>query len=1074
MTKLINKSKLDVFTNKLWERIAKSFVSKTLPNTVTGETMITDGYVGGESTITKRHNETRATMVGLGVETGYFGIPSLSIPARTHIDKIVCIMHDSAGDIGTTATGVNVGVVSKSTGRLLEYLKRGETTEIIENPISSGTNALTGDKAISIPINRTWEEEVYFIVGAKGLLVGYINSFTISIGGDELKDVGYEFGNGTAQNYVGRIAIYTSKYSLNEVATKAFTSETDINTLKNDYVSKTKENLVSSKTTLLNGCILNSAISTVNNTNATFVMTDSRFAGSPSLTAGGNVHISYLCVAVDDSYEIGREISGIKIAAVNYDTNRVKEVITTTGKATVCENIYGHIDSRRVILYPIQKSYDVGVYFIVGFYGMKWGQRSNSNWLTVVPSTTFPSENAQISINTSNWIYQAAIFAEETKLNEMLTSINTLSTSKAGISSANTFTNTNTFNGTVRLNENVDIRYVTKYEQLLLGGDSTRGSDWAVYFDREIYIPAGSYVTYLDIRVTDDVNVGTELSDVYIYEVQRGDDIRNDSIVGLPNNLRFRIFDVAGYGKCIRVQFNRKFNRDTYCIIGQKMSSGKILMGNDAKGDIRRAITGKPFVLNYSHNVLSESRPTNNKVIHRYTIERVGILQDDIKNINNVLATTVKNTDVGNEANKIPRVGENGKLDPRILPAEQNGGVRTVNGQSPGENGNVTVLAEHIKYHANTTLNMKQAIDGKVNESDTSNVGGAGQGNKVVKLDGNGKLNDNMLPTTIAKRINGQTVNNNEATIYSDNINIDSSTNKTIKQALNEGVQKDQNNNFTKKNDFNFYAPTVTKSFTRMSFNDNDRLTNRVYNLYNNNSANYFVTLSDKFEDTGLTVSYLLLPIKNSQVGDRVSATWFVLRDNRRIHTDAGYFREYTVEDIDMVGCKCIRIPVNVRYTERVMFGFSVQTRSVGGRTIGMAYANDLSYSKEVWTGGSPNQLTNFTNNSAKKVFPYKILYDTTSEVVTRFELEQVTQMYPKTLIGEYKNISYDAGNSLDDGMNTWLKASGQTVTNTDYPELFEKLNPNRTINDLDNIQVETFELPNETAAAGYYYICAK
>ena len=156
------------------------------------------------------------------------------------------------------------------------------------------------------------------------------------------------------------------------------------------------------------------------------------------------------------------------------------------------------------------------------------------------------------------------------------------------------------------------------------------------------------------------------------------------------------------------------------------------------------------------------------------------------------------------------------------------------------------------------------------------------------------------------------------------------------------------------------------------------------------------------------------------------------------------------------------------------MFGFSVQTRSVGGRTIGMAYANDLSYSKEVWTGGSPNQLTNFTNNSAKKVFPYKILYDTTSEVVTRFELEQVTQMYPKTLIGEYKNISYDAGNSLDDGMNTWLKASGQTVTNTDYPELFEKLNPNRTINDLDNIQVETFELPNETAAAGYYYICAK
>lgn len=1066
MTKLINKDKLDIFTNKLWERITKSFVSKTLPNTVTGETMITDGYVGGESTITKRHNETRATMVGLGVETGYFGIPSLSIPARTHIDKIVCIMHDSAGDIGTTATGVNVGVVSKSTGRLLEYLKRGETTEIIENPISSGTNALTGDKAISIPINRTWEEEVYFIVGAKGLLVGYINSFTISIGGDELKDVGYEFGNGTAQNYVGRIAIYTSKYSLNEVATKAFTSETDINTLKNDYVSKTKENLVSSKTTLLNGCILNSAISTVNNTNATFVMTDSRFAGSPSLTAGGNVHISYLCVAVDDSYEIGREISGIKIAAVNYDTNRVKEVITTTGKATVCENIYGHIDSRRVILYPIQKSYDVGVYFIVGFYGMKWGQRSNSNWLTVVPSTTFPSENAQISINTSNWIYQAAIFAEETKLNEMLTSINTLSTSKAGISSANTFTNTNTFNGTVRLNENVDIRYVTKYEQLLLGGDSTRGSDWAVYFDREIYIPAGSYVTYLDIRVTDDVNVGTELSDVYIYEVQRGDDIRNDSIVGLPNNLRFRIFDVAGYGKCIRVQFNRKFNRDTYCIIGQKMSSGKILMGNDAKGDIRRAITGKPFVLNYSHNVLSESRPTNNKVIHRYTIERVGILQDDIKNINNVLATTVKNTDVGNEANKIPRIGADGRLPSSILPPEQNGGVRMVNGRSPESNGNVTVLAEHIKYHADTDITVKRAIDNKVNETDTVT---SSQAHKIVKLDSGGKINDNMMPLTVAKRINNLDVNNNAVTIYSDNIAIDSSNpNKNIKQALDERAHKNQDNIFTKRNTFNDYSPRVNRVFTRASFRDN--LNTSSITALTDSNAIYFANLSDKYNKPNKPISHLILPIKNARVGDTVSVRCFVFNNNNTILQIQNWFRNYTVEDIDMVGCKCIKIPFEYTPTGSVGFGFAIE-QNAGG--LGAACVRNSS-GVHSWTHRHNPQQNQTISPNSNIAFPYKICYATTSELVTRFELEEVTQMYPKTLIGEYKNISYDAGNTLDDGTNTWLKANGQAVTNTDYPELFEKLNPNRTINDLDNIQVETFELPNETAAAGYYYICAK
>ena len=794
-------------------------------------------------------------------------------------------------------------------------------------------------------------------------------------------------------------------------------------------------------------------------------MTDSRFAGSPSLTAGGNVHISYLCVAVDDSYEIGREISGIKIAAVNYDTNRVKEVITTTGKATVCENIYGHIDSRRVILYPIQKSYDVGVYFIVGFYGMKWGQRSNSNWLTVVPSTTFPSENAQISINTSNWIYQAAIFAEETKLNEMLTSINTLSTSKAGISSANTFTNTNTFNGTVRLNENVDIRYVTKYEQLLLGGDSTRGSDWAVYFDREIYIPAGSYVTYLDIRVTDDVNVGTELSDVYIYEVQRGDDIRNDSIVGLPNNLRFRIFDVAGYGKCIRVQFNRKFNRDTYCIIGQKMSSGKILMGNDTKGDIRRAITGKPFVLNYSHNVLSESRPTNNKVIHRYTIERVGILQDDIKNINNVLATTVKNTDVGNEANKIPRVGENGKLPSSILPAEVNGGVRTVNGRSPESNGNVTVLAEHIKYHANTDITVKRAIDNKVNEADTVT---SSQAHKIVKLDSSGKINDNMMPLTVAKRINNLAVNNNAVTIYSDNINISSSDSQKISEALVERAHKNQDNTFTKRNTFNDYSPRVNRVFTRASFRDN--LNTSSITALTDSNAIYFANLSDKYNKPNKPISHLILPIKNARVGDTVSVRCFVFNNNNTILQIQNWFKNYTVEDIDMVGCKCVKIPFEYTPTGPVGFGFAIE-QNTGGR--GAACVRNSS-GVHSWTNRHNPQQNDTIRPNSNISFPYKICYATTSELVTRFELEEVTQMYPKTLIGEYKNISYDAGNTLDDGTNTWLKANGQAVTNTDYPELFEKLNPNRTINDLDNIQVETFELPNETAAAGYYYICAK
>lgn len=1066
MGKLLNKNRLDLYTNQLWNKIIKKFVSKTLPNTVNGETMITNGYVGGESTVTKRHNETRANMSSLNHNTSFYGIPSLSVLARTYVDKIICIMHESAGEIGANATGVNVGVVSKSTGRILEYLKTNQTETIIANPLTSGDDVLTGDRAISITINRSWEEEVYFIVGAMGMMAGYIGSLTPSVGGDQLKDIGYNLGNGTGGSYIGRMAIYTSKYSLNEIATKSLS----IDDIKNDYVSKTKENLVTGKTTLTNGWLVDNALSIINNTNAIYTISDNNsWCGTPNLNVAANTYVSYICIAVNDNFDIGREINNIKIGVVKNNGNRVHEIITREGKATVVKNTMGNINSSKIIMYPIRKSFSEQVYFIAGFNGMKWGNRSG-NWQTVRPNIPFPDVDRVLEINNGNYVPQYFLLSDGIPLNNIIPLINT----KANLSNDNTFSGANRFDGSVRLNENVDIRYVTKYEQLLLDGDTTHGSDWAVYFDRNIYIPAGSYVTYLDIRVTDDVNVGSELSDIYIYEVQRGDSISNDRIVRVPfNNSRIRVSDVAGYGKCIRAQFNRTFDRDTYCIIGQRSGTGKILMGTDNKGNIRQAITNSPFVLNSSHNISSMTNATNDKVIHRYNIERVGILQDDIKNINNVLATTIKNTDIGNAANKIPRVGANGKLDPSILPAEQNGGVRTVNEQSPGANGNVTVLAEHIKYTSGNTMNLKEAIDGKPN---TVNGQRLNPSNGDIVLTGEHIKYVNGQNTTIKEAIDGkpntvnnQRQNNGNITIYADNIAIDSSNpNKNIKQALAEKVQTNQNNNFTKKNDFNFYAPTVTKSFTRMSFNDNSRLTNRVYELYNNNSANYFVTLSDKFEDTGLTVSYLLLPIKNSQVGDRVNATWFVLRDNRRIHTDAGYFREYTVEDIDMVGCKCIRIPVNVRYAEKVMFGFSVQTRSVGGRTIGMAYANDLSYSKEVWTGGSPNQLTNFTNNSAKKVFPYKILYDTTSEVVTRFELENVTQMYPKNLIGEMKQLSYDAGNSLEDGTNTWLRANGQAINSNDYPELYEKFNTSRTD---DDIEVSIPSISNEV---GYYYICAK
>lgn len=833
--------------------------------------------------------------------------------------------------------------------------------------------------------------------------------------------------------------------------------------ISNSFVSKTKENLVTGKTTLLDGRLLHNALSVVNNTNAVHhISENSSWCGSPNLTVNANTKISYVCIAVKDDLEIGTQLNNIKLAAVKSSDNQVYRILTVNS-ALVVKNTLGHISSSKMIMIPVNTAFDTQVYFIAGFNGMKWGNTpSGSNWPTIWPEgRSFPAVGTTLRTNLTNYIPQWFVLSEELSLNDVVTSVNT----KASKNDSNTFDSTNIFNANVKLNDSVDIKYKHYIQQLLLDGDTKHSSDWAVYFDRNIYIPTGSYVTYLDIRVTDEASVGSELSDIYIYEVHRGDRINNDSIVNVPfSNSRIRVSDVAGYGKCIRIQLNRTFERDTYYILGQKMSSGKMLIANDTKGDVRHAIINNPFVLNPSYTISSIARNTNSKTIHRYNIERVGILQDDINNINNVLPTTVKNTDVGNEANKIPRIGADGRLPSSILPPEQNGGVRMVNGQSPESNGNVTVLAEHIKYANGQDTTVKRAIDNKVNEADTVT---SSQAHKIVKLDGNGKINDNMMPLTVAKRINNLAVNNNAVTIYSDNIAIDSSNpNKNIKQALDERAHKNQDNIFTKHNRFNDYSPTVHRPFTRKHINSDINPDNVA--VYNANT--YFAPLNEKYTERNKYITHVLLPIKGANVGDSISINYFIYNNNGTVIYQQTWAKNYTVIDEEVAGCKCAKIDVNRDSGNNgIGFGFAVFTSNVDGRPVGAACLKSAVGANVSWTSTTGPRVDQNLNSMSKTKFPYKICYETTSEVVTRFELEQVTQMYPKTLIGEYKNISYDAGDVLEESGHTWIKANGQSIYKEDYPDLYEKFNSTRTID--EDIEITIPLIENQI---GYYYICAK
>lgn len=788
-----------------------------------------------------------------------------------------------------------------------------------------------------------------------------------------------------------------------------------IEAIANDYVSKTQENLVAGKTTLLDGRLLHNALSVVNNTNAVHhISENSSWCGSPNLTVSANTKISYVCIAVKDDLEIGTQLNNIKLAAVKSNDNQVYHTLTVDS-ALVVKNTLGHISSSKMIMIPVNIAFDTQVYFITGFNGMKWGNTpSGSNWPTIWPEgRSFPAVGTTLRTNRTNYVPQWFVLSEELSLNDVVTSVNT----KASKNDSNTFDSTNIFNANVKLNDVVDIKYKHYIQQLLLDGDSKYGSEWVVYFDRNIYIPAGSYVTYLDIRVTDDVSIGSELSEIYIYEVGRGDNIRNDSIVHVPfSNSRLRVSNVDGFGKCIRAQLNKTFERDTYFIMGQKMATGKILVCSDNQGDIRYSIINSPFVLNSSYTISSIARGTNSKTIHRYNIERVGILQDDINNINNVLPTTVKNTDVANAPNKIPRIGADGRLPSSILPPEQNGGVRTVNGQSP-VNGNVTVLADHIKYTNGQNTTIKQEIANKINVSDAVTSSQAG---KIVKLDDNGKLNDNMLSNSI--------------------------------------IKSNQDNTFTKRNTFDGHSPTVHRLFTRKHINSH---VNNSSNLATYQHNKYFAPVNEVYTDRNKRITHLLLPIRGASVGEQISIDVFAFNNNKRL-VQLGTAKKYPVVDEEIAGCKCVKINFDINSgANGIGFGFMIMSTGVGAVCV-------QGGSNVAWTSNTRPTETTTLNPNENISFPYKICYETTSELVTRFELENVTQMYPRNLIGEMKQLAYDGGTSLEDGTNTWLKANGQGINRDDYPELYEKFNTDRTNDDIE------VSIPSVDNQIGYYYICAK
>ena len=766
-----------------------------------------------------------------------------------------------------------------------------------------------------------------------------------------------------------------------------------IEPIANDYVSKTLPNNVVGETIFKDGYIEGGILSSFNNKNTEmFNAENGGCFGIPSTSISAGIKVGKIAIAVKDNLAIGSTVTNVVALAVKRSNNTVKESIVQNGTATVFQNQYSTIKAQKIAYININKSFDEEVYFVIGCTNMIWNTDTPPHRANVYGSSTIPAVGVALDIQNYHYSGRMIVFSERMSFSEVI-NIKNDSVSK---------TKNNVLTGKTILQDGCIDGELYSYNNPNIEGPAT---GYGVYSGtNNKIIQANQHVTSVIIAVNNNLELGATVTGVNIGVVRRSNNqvmeyiIQNGTATVVENNYPQSI-DAT---RVINVLVNKKWSEDVYLLVG---ANGMLWGGVRNTPGVTTATGG---------NSLPSVGSTISNLNTSNYIGKVVALGSNISL--NTLTSKVNVSDVGNEPNKIPRIGTDGRLPSSILPPEQNGGVRTVNGQSP-VNGNVTVLADHIKYVDGQNTTVKGAIDNKINVADAVISSQAG---KIVKLDDGGKINENMFPNSI--------------------------------------IKSNQDNNFTKHNNFNDYSPTVHRLFTRKHINSS--VTNNS-NLATYQHNKYFAPVNEVYTDRNKRITHLLLPVRGASVGEQISIDVFAFNNNKRL-IQLGTAKKYPVVDEEIAGCKCVKIDFDIDSgTSGIGFGFMIMSTGVGAVCV-------QGGSNVAWTSNTRPTETTTLNPNENISFPYKICYETTSELVTRFELENVTQMYPKTLIGEYKNLSYDAGNSLEDGTNTWLKANGQAINSNDYPELYEKFHTSRVDADIE------VTIPMINSQVGYYYICAK
>lgn len=146
----------------------RGYVYTNKDNIVTSESLFHDLKVLGQSIAYYDNKNASVTDGGMPNTTSFFATNALSVPANNKVGHIVIGMSDLV-NIGATIEGVNIGVVKKSNNEVVAHFITNGKAIVQKNMFPE---FITCNNVIVIPINNSWAEEVYFMIGAKKAIWG--------------------------------------------------------------------------------------------------------------------------------------------------------------------------------------------------------------------------------------------------------------------------------------------------------------------------------------------------------------------------------------------------------------------------------------------------------------------------------------------------------------------------------------------------------------------------------------------------------------------------------------------------------------------------------------------------------------------------------------------------------------------------------------------------------------------------------------------------------------------------------------------------------------------------------------